>query len=153
MSTDRQLKPYEQCRVSLRVVREHDPSCEQPHLNTSTAVYKFFDGLAELDREVFYCVHLDVRHRVVSCEEVSRGTLTNSLVHPREVYKAAIASNAHAVIVAHNHPSGDATFLEGRVFGRTNDSECVETSVYRTWAVPREYWLRIDPRHLLDPES
>lgn len=43
----------------------------------------------------------------VSCEEVSRGTLSTSLVHPREVYKGAILSSAAAIITAHNHPSGD----------------------------------------------
>jgi DNA repair protein RadC len=46
---------------------------------------------------------------VLSCEEVHRGTLDASLVHPREVYKAAILANAANIIVAHNHPSGDPT--------------------------------------------
>ena len=80
-----------------------------PHLRGSEAAYSFFDGIAALDREAFYCVHLDVRHTVLSCEEVSRGTLVGSLVHPREVYKAAILANAASIVVAHNHPSGDPT--------------------------------------------
>ena len=52
---------------------------------------------------------LDSRHRILGITEISRGTLTASLVHPREVFKAAILANAAAIIVAHNHPSGDVT--------------------------------------------
>lgn len=59
------------------------------------------------DREHFLALHLDSRHRVVSVEVVSVGTLGSSLVHPREVFKGAILANAAAIICAHNHPSGD----------------------------------------------
>ena len=98
---------YRDYRVSVRLVRESDSTYEPRRLNSSCAVYQFFDGLDSIDREVFYCVHLDVKNRVLSCEEVSRGTLTDSPVHPREVFKAAILSNAAGLIIAHNHPSGD----------------------------------------------
>jgi len=60
------------------------------------------------DREHFIAVYLDTRHRVVSLETVSIGSLNASLVHPREVFKPAVALGVAAVIVAHNHPSGDA---------------------------------------------
>ena len=50
---------------------------------------------------------LDGKHRLRGIQEVSRGTLTTSLVHPREVFFAAVSMKAAAVIVAHNHPSGD----------------------------------------------
>lgn len=58
------------------------------------------------DREHFIALHLDASHRVVSSETVAIGSLTTAQVHPREVFKAAILSNAAAIIVAHNHPSG-----------------------------------------------
>ena len=61
------------------------------------------------DREHLVAIHLDARHRAVSIELVSKGTLTMSPVHPREVFKGAILANAAAVIIAHNHPSGDTT--------------------------------------------
>lgn len=61
------------------------------------------------DREHLVAVHLDARHRAVSIEVVSKGTLTMSPVHPREVFKGALLANAAAVIVAHNHPSGDTS--------------------------------------------
>ena len=60
-----------------------------------------------LDRERFLALYLDTRHRVVAAETVSIGSLNASLVHPREVFKPAVAMSAAAVIVAHNHPSGD----------------------------------------------
>ena len=62
-----------------------------------------------LDRERFLALYLDTRHRVVAAETVSIGSLNASLVHPREVFKPAVAMSAAAVIVAHNHPSGDAS--------------------------------------------
>ena len=58
--------------------------------------------------EVFACVFLDNRHRVIACEELFRGTIDGASVHPREVVRRALAHNAAAVILAHNHPSGVA---------------------------------------------
>lgn len=65
------------------------------------------DEFRGLDRERFLALYLDARHRVRALETVSTGSLNASLVHPREVFKPAIALSAAAVIVAHNHPSGD----------------------------------------------
>jgi DNA repair protein RadC len=59
--------------------------------------------------EVFAVLLLSTKHNVLGYHEVSRGTLDSSLVHPREVFKAAILANASAVILAHNHPSGNPT--------------------------------------------
>ncbi|MHB0938377.1 MAG: RadC family protein [Armatimonadota bacterium] len=59
--------------------------------------------------ERFRVMFLDTRHQVISDEEISRGTLNASLVHPREVFKAAIKVTAAAVLLVHNHPSGDPT--------------------------------------------
>jgi len=61
-----------------------------------------------LDRERFLALYLDTRHRILAAETVSVGTLNVSVVHPREVFKLAVALSAAAVIVAHNHPSGCA---------------------------------------------
>lgn len=64
--------------------------------------------LHEREHEVFVCIWLDAQHRVIATEELFRGTLTQTSVYPREVVKAALRSNAAAVIFAHNHPSGVA---------------------------------------------
>ncbi len=59
-----------------------------------------------LPYEVFACLFLDTRHRVIRYEELFRGTIDGASVHPREVVRKVMATNAAAVIFAHNHPSG-----------------------------------------------
>lgn len=99
---------YEGYRVSVQLVREA-PDYEPVQITDASDVYRFLSDIQQYDREVLYSLHLDGRSRVVGCEEVSRGCLTSALVHPREVYKAAILGSAASIIVAHNHPSGDPT--------------------------------------------
>jgi DNA repair protein RadC len=64
--------------------------------------------LRDRAHEVFACLFLDTRHRVIAFEELFRGTLDGASVYPREVAKAALRHNAAALILAHNHPSGVA---------------------------------------------
>ncbi|MBB6095802.1 DNA repair protein RadC [Povalibacter uvarum] len=61
-----------------------------------------------VEHEVFSCLYLDNRNRVMCCQELFRGTIDGASVHPREVVKEALAHNAAAVILVHNHPSGVA---------------------------------------------
>lgn len=60
-----------------------------------------------LEREEFRALFLDTRNKVMDVVTISVGTLNSSIVHPREVFRAAIRSGSAAMIVAHNHPSGD----------------------------------------------
>ena len=76
-------------------------------LNSKSAADVFSAFLNDSDREKVAVLHLNARNQVISTEVVSVGTLTGSLVHPREVFKGALLQNAAAIIVAHNHPSGD----------------------------------------------
>ncbi|MCP3866612.1 MAG: JAB domain-containing protein [Gammaproteobacteria bacterium] len=64
--------------------------------------------LADYPHEVFACLFLDNRHRVIEYEELFHGTIDGASVHPREVVRRAINYNAAAVILTHNHPSGIA---------------------------------------------
>lgn len=64
--------------------------------------------LADLPHEVFGCLYLDTRHRMIGFERLFRGTIDGATVHPREVVKRALHHNAAALIVGHNHPSGVA---------------------------------------------
>lgn len=64
--------------------------------------------LAALEHETFGALFLDAQHRLVAFETLFSGTLTHTAVHPREVVKRALALNAAALILAHNHPSGAA---------------------------------------------
>lgn len=63
--------------------------------------------LSGLDYEIFACAFLDTRHRVIAYEELFRGTIDGSEIHPREVARRCLAHNAAAVIFGHNHPSGN----------------------------------------------
>ncbi len=63
--------------------------------------------MQSLQKEHFHALYLDTRRYLVAAETISIGTLDSSLVHPREVFRPAIAHSASAVLVAHNHPSGD----------------------------------------------
>jgi DNA repair protein RadC len=64
--------------------------------------------LRDLPHELFCCIYLDNRHRIIAFEELFRGTIDGTSVYPREVVKQALSVNAAAVILAHNHPSGVA---------------------------------------------
>jgi DNA repair protein RadC len=76
----------------------------------SPAVVKNFlrTRLAALPHEVFAVMHLDAQHRVIDYVEMFRGTLTQASVYPREVVKDALLKNASALLLVHNHPSGEA---------------------------------------------
>lgn len=74
--------------------------------NPSVVSQYLITQFAGLEHEVFACLLLDNRHRVIRYEELFRGTIDGCSVHPREVVKAALSANAAAVILAHNHPSG-----------------------------------------------
>lgn len=76
-------------------------------LNSPQAVRQYLQLLlGSKAYECFAVLFLDVKNRLISAEEMFRGTLTHASVHPREVVKAALAHNAASIIVAHNHPSG-----------------------------------------------
>jgi DNA repair protein RadC len=62
-----------------------------------------------LQQESFWSVCLDCKHQVLGVELIALGTLNQLLVHPREVFQSAILKKAYAIIIAHNHPSGDLT--------------------------------------------
>ena len=66
-------------------------------------------NVQEEAQEVFGILILNTKHKVVAVHEISRGTLSGSTVHPREVFKPAVLHNAAAIICFHNHPSGDPT--------------------------------------------
>lgn len=67
----------------------------------------FRDKLAGLEREVFAAVFLDTRHRLIDYAELFFGTIDGAEVHPRELVRQALMLNSAAVVVAHNHPSGE----------------------------------------------
>ena len=77
-------------------------------LNPEATRRYLITALGDLPHEVFCCLFLDTRHRLICYEELFQGTIDGASVHPREVVRRALHHNAAAVILAHNHPSGVA---------------------------------------------
>ena len=102
---------YATLMAALELARRH--YCEAlragPAMNAPAATRQFLTAqLRDRPYEVFCCLHLDNRHRLIHFEEVFRGTIDGASVHPREVVRQALQYNAAALIFAHNHPSGVA---------------------------------------------
>jgi DNA repair protein RadC len=83
----------------------------KPHRRYTSApeVFETFGFLQQETKEYFLALHLDGKNRVVCIDMVSTGSLNQSIVHPRELFKTALLSSAAAVILLHNHPTLDPT--------------------------------------------
>jgi DNA repair protein RadC len=80
----------------------------RPLFSSSYPVYEYFaPRFKNLKKEIFISVLLDAKNRLVRESKISEGTLTNSLIHPREAFKEAVRESAASIIFVHNHPSGD----------------------------------------------
>jgi len=102
---------YAQLQAVLEMARRHlqEQLYRGNSLENPDATRQFLSSrLRHLPYEVFACLFLDNRHRVIDFEELFRGTIDGASVHPREVVRRALHHNAAAVILAHNHPSGIA---------------------------------------------
>lgn len=85
-------------------------AAERPYISTPKDAAAIMRPVVELlAEERMYVMLLSTKNRVNAIQEVSVGSLNASVVHPREIFKAAILSNAAALILVHNHPSGDPT--------------------------------------------
>ena len=96
--------------VTIQMVHERQLMYGGVRLTSPGQAADAFKALVgDPDREIFCVLILDGKNRITSIHQVSQGSLNQSIVHPRETFKAAILANAAAIILAHNHPSGDTT--------------------------------------------
>ncbi len=93
--------------MSRRFLRE-SLEREGPLTNPEDAKQFLLMRMRDYKKEVFSCLFLDTKNRVIKFEELFKGSLNSAEVHPREVLKQALRHNANAIILAHNHPSGDS---------------------------------------------
>lgn len=103
------LTPYAQ-RTIRRAINLLDKYLRQPGISftSSTAARDWlWLQLAGQEREVFMVLYLDNQHRLLESETLFAGSINHVQVHPREAVKSALRFNAAAVVLAHNHPSGD----------------------------------------------
>lgn len=98
---------------SLTLVKEKDirypldSKCDQPE-RVASIIEDVFD-LSNSPEEKMVMLTLDTKLKITGVFIVSIGTINENIVHPREVYKRAVLQNAHCIVIAHNHPSGDTT--------------------------------------------
>lgn len=98
--------------VNVRLVREKSLYSETPIGSPDDAVKVIADEMATFDREVFCVMNINIKGKVINLSVVSIGVLDSTMIHPREVFKSVILSNAAAVILVHNHPSGTLEISE-----------------------------------------
>lgn len=92
-------------------IREEITNYISPHerFTSPQQIFETFRFLNNETKEYFLSLHLDGKNRIVCIDIVSIGSLNQSIVHPRETFKSALLSSAAAIILIHNHPSGDPT--------------------------------------------
>jgi DNA repair protein RadC len=101
---ERLLASRELVRRWMEETLRHAPTIRSPQ-DTQDYLKVHFAGV---EHEIFACLFLDNRHRLIAAENLFHGTIDNTTVYPREVVKRALRHNAAAVILSHNHPSGVA---------------------------------------------
>lgn len=98
--------------VRVQTVKERSYMYEFRRVDSpqlAKALFEKLDFFMNSDREMFLVASLNTKNEPTQIEVISVGSLNASIVHPREVFKSAIVSNAASIICAHNHPSGDLT--------------------------------------------
>ena len=108
----RQIK-FKQIRATMETleVREEVAAYLQAdrRYNSPEQVAQIFNFLNNEAKEHFFTVHLDGKNRILCLDLVSVGSLNQSIVHPREVFKTSLSTSAAALLLVHNHPTGDPT--------------------------------------------
>ena len=102
--------------VRLRVIRpvfeelaindESEKYFNGKSITNSSDIYQLFSYLSRESKEHFISIHLDTKNRIICVDTISVGSLTSSIVHPREVFKSVLLSSAASIAIVHNHPSG-----------------------------------------------
>jgi DNA repair protein RadC len=102
-------KRIQQIKAVFEAGPDYCAAHARERFTTSKQVFDFFTAMRDETKEHFVALHLDSKNRLSCMDVVSTGSLSASIVHPREVFKTALLSSAAAVILLHNHPSGDPT--------------------------------------------
>lgn len=100
------MSNYNNLNVKVQLIKE---TCvmNYPKLRGAEDAFELVKELANKDREHFLIACLNTKNQVIGISTIAVGTLNSALIHPREVFKAAILANSHSIILFHNHPSGN----------------------------------------------
>lgn len=99
-------------KYRVQLVREEKTEYKGGALQSPKAVAEVMNAIFNMDAqpmEIFTMIALDIKKKPVGCFLISQGSLDVTVVHPREVFQRALMVNAHSIIIAHNHPSGEVT--------------------------------------------
>jgi len=96
-----------EARFKSEIVRENAPAWVSKRFTTPQQIFEMFIDLQQEAKEHFIALHLDGKNRISCFDRVSVGSLNQSIVQMRELFKTACLSSAAAILVVHNHPSGD----------------------------------------------
>jgi DNA repair protein RadC len=96
--------------VTIQLIKEKSTLYQSNVVNSPSDAFVIVNQYLEnVDREHFGILCLDTKNKVTAIHTVSIGSLNSSIVHPRELFKAAILANSNSIVLFHNHPSGDPT--------------------------------------------
>ncbi|MBZ0188174.1 MAG: hypothetical protein K8F91_18135 [Candidatus Obscuribacterales bacterium] len=138
----------------LYLVREGKLKAKKVTVRSPKDAVGFLAPLAQAPEEHFISLHLNAKNQIIGLHEVSHGTLSASLVHPREVFKAAMIANSHAILVCHNHPSG--ADLKPCLDDLNTTSQLVEAGSLLgvevvdhiiVGSITRDYWYSVREHH------
>ncbi|MEO6696041.1 MAG: DNA repair protein RadC, partial [Ignavibacteria bacterium] len=107
------LASFEIAKRAVKEKQDHEERSEAERKKFSSVtspdeLYRILkDKISNYSKEHFYVISLDTRNNFIGIDEISVGTLTASLVHPRETFESAIKRHAAQIVIAHNHPSGE----------------------------------------------
>ncbi len=109
MNSRRLKKHLKYIVPEMRLALIKEPGANPLPVNCPDDLQKFVEPLRHYSEEYFIAFHLSATNTICNYQVISHGSLSASLVHPREVFKGALIANSHALIVAHNHPGGSLT--------------------------------------------
>lgn len=111
--------------VSIKMVKEKNLEYGDTKISSpKDCAYIFEKFIGDYDREALVVLTLDTKNKINSITVASLGSVNSSIVHPREIFKTAILSNASSIIISHNHPSGDCTPSKEDINITTRLKEC-----------------------------
>ncbi len=116
-------------------------------------IFDYMSGrLPDETKEHLFVLHLNTKNQIIKTEVVSVGTLNAALIHPREVFKSAIKESAHAIILVHNHPSGDVepSNADKDITKQLKDaSKCLQIELLDHVIISKTEWFSFRERSLL----
>jgi DNA repair protein RadC len=98
---------YRGVSVKTLLIRENTEAYNPVELKNHRSVYEMFKPLENLDHERFYTVVIDNANKIIAVNLACKGTLNQTIIHPREIFKIALLCSGAGVILVHNHPSGN----------------------------------------------